>query len=212
MPGPGHSIGRVRSVPVYDDEVGWVRVEGLVAPEVAAGIAAACDEVAASLGDPRSGDKPNGATRRLTALDERVPETSAVAVALGPVVDQVLPAGWTVTEIAFRSPGPGTGTQHLHADDSPRLDPIAPPSGATAVVALVAFTAENGATRVVPGSHRRVDQQRMSQAVEHLPGEEYLLGGAGTGFVFSRHLLHGGSRNRSTRSRPALQISYRALC
>ncbi len=197
-------------VPLYDDEVGWVRVDGLITAEAAARIAVACERVADELIDPRSGDKPHGLTRRLTAMDERVPETLEVVDALGTIVDQVLPRGWHVTEIGYRCPGPGTGTQQLHADDRPRLDPAVPTAGATVIVALVDFTADNGATRVVPGSHRRVDQQRLSQNVEHLPGEQYLLGPAGTGFVFHRHLLHAGSANRSTTPRPGLQISFAA--
>ncbi|MEZ5410805.1 MAG: phytanoyl-CoA dioxygenase family protein [Acidimicrobiales bacterium] len=198
------------SMPSYDDGVGWLRVDGLVTPEIAATIAAACDDLADKLTDVRAGDKPHGATRRLTDLDERLPSTREIAHAVGSVVDQILPTGWIVTEIAYRSPGPGTGHQQLHADDAPRLDPGAPATGATAVVALVPFTPDNGATRVVPGSHRRVDQQRVSQKVDHLDGEVFLTGDAGTAFVFSRHLLHAGSLNSSERSRPALQISYRA--
>lgn len=196
--------------PSYDDSVGWLRVEGLVIPEIAAAIAAACDDLADNLTEVRAGDKPHGVTRRLTGLDERLPNTRAIAHALGPVVDQILPSGWIVTEIAYRSPGPGTGHQQLHADDIPRLDPRVSATGATAIVTLVPFTSDNGATRVVPGSHRRVDQQRVSQKVDHLQGEELLTGDAGTAFVFNRHLLHAGSLNSSERSRPALQISYRA--
>ncbi len=157
-------------------------------PRTLPGIVVACDGLADHLTEVRCGDKPHGATRRLTALDERLPETSAIAHALAPVVDQLLPDGWTVTEVAYRCPVPGTGGQQLHADDAPLLQPDLPASGATAIVALVPFTKENGATRVVPGSHRRVDQQRVSQKADHLPGEEYLLGKAGTAFVFSRHL------------------------
>ncbi|MEM9650456.1 MAG: phytanoyl-CoA dioxygenase family protein [Actinomycetota bacterium] len=200
----------MRTTPNYDDQVGWVRVPAVLPPEDAAAIAAACAEVADGLIDLRPGDKPHGATRRLTALEERVPEAAAVARLLAPVVDQILPAGWTVAEVGYRCPGPGTGGQQLHADDLPRLDPEAPPTGATAIVALVPFNDRNGSTRVVPGSHHRVDQQRRSQRVAHLPGEKHLTGAAGTAFVFSRHLLHGGSPNRSTRPRPALQITYHA--
>lgn len=195
------------SPPIYDDTVGWVRVDGVVTTAQAAHLASACDALPYQI-TIRSGDKPHGRTRRLTALEERLPETQKIAQSLGPVVDQLLPTGWTVTEIAFRCPGPGTGGQQLHADDLPLTDPDAPCYGATAIVALVPFTRENGATRVVPGSHRRIDLQRLSQQVDHLPDEHYLVGKAGTAFVFSRHLLHAGSPNRSERARPALQISY----
>jgi ectoine hydroxylase-related dioxygenase (phytanoyl-CoA dioxygenase family) len=193
--------------PLYDDRVGWVRVDRVLDPATAADLARDCHRIADQLTDPRSGDKPHGATRRLTALDERLPATSAALDGLAPVVDQILVTGWTVTEIGFRCPEPGTGAQKLHADDVPRLVP-GPHRGATAIVALVDFTADNGATRVVAGSHLRPDLQRQSQQVDHLPGEEYLLGGAGTGFVFTRHLLHAGSSNRSEDPRPALQISF----
>ncbi|MFV0260300.1 MAG: phytanoyl-CoA dioxygenase family protein [Acidimicrobiales bacterium] len=198
------------AAPGYDDTVGWVRIDGLIAPDEAGRLAAACLACADGLADPRAGDKPHGATRRLTGLEERVPATAAVAEAIGPVVDQSLGPRWTITEIGFRWPGPGSGGQQLHADDRPRTDPDLPCAGATAIVPLVDVTPDNGATRVVPGSHRRPDLQRRSQQIDHHPDEEYLTGPAGTGFVFSRHLLHAGSTNRSDRPRPVLQISYRA--
>lgn len=200
----------MRATPSYDPVVGWVRVDGVLTAEHATELAAACAELADGLVEIRAGDKPHGATRRLTALEERLPETVAIAEALGPVIDQILPGGWLVSEIAWRCPGPGTGEQQLHADDVPRIDPTSPDTGATALVALVPFTEANGATRVVPGSHLRLDQQRQSQQLRRHPDEVHLEGDAGTAFVFTRHLLHGGSQNRSTASRPALQISYRA--
>lgn len=189
---------------------GWERVDDLLSPVDATDLAARCVEVAASLTDPRSGDKPHGATLRLTALDERLPETIRLLDALTPALDRRLPDGWRCTEIAFRSPGPGTGEQRLHADNLPRTD-IGPCTGATAIVALVDVDRHNGATRVVPGSHRRPDLQRHSQRVEHLPGEVWLAGRAGTAWVFSRHLLHAGSRNASASSRPVLQLSFEAV-
>ncbi len=193
----------------YDDTVGWVKVDGLVTGDDAGRLAEACELLAEGLDDPRSGDKPHGATRRLTALEERLPRTATLVDGLAPVVDQILGTGWDVTEIAYRCPGPGTGHQQLHADDVPRLEP-GPHRGATAIVALVDFTTENGPTRVVPGSHRRPDLQRRSQQLDAHPDEIPLLGPAGTGFVFTRHLLHSGTANRSDHPRPALQISFAA--
>ena len=78
----------------------------------------------------------------------------------------------------------------------------------TAVVALCDFTPDNGATSVIPGSHRRPDLQRRSGSLEYHPDELVLTGPAGTAFVFCGHLLHRGTRNRSTASRPALQVSW----
>ncbi len=194
---------------MYDDDLGWARVDALVTSAEAADLATRCDEVAAELTDPGVGDKPHGATKRLSALDTRLPGTLSLIQPLESLVDQILDRAWHVGEIAYRSPSPGTGGQKLHADDVPRLDTDSRYRCATAIIPLIDMTKDNGATRVVPGSHRRPDLQRRSQQVEHLPGETYLEGPAGTAFLFCGHLLHAGSENRSALPRPVLQVSYR---
>lgn len=196
-------------VPQYRDEVGWVRIDQLITEERAADLAARFACWADGLADPGPGDKPHGGTRRLGLLEQRFPETREVADALAPIVEQILPGGAELMEIAFRCPGPSFGAQRLHADDTPKLDD-GPSRCATSIVALVDFTTENGATRVVPGSHRRPDLQRSSGSLEHHPDETVLTGRAGSAFVFTGHLLHGGGANRSDDPRPALQISFRA--
>jgi ectoine hydroxylase-related dioxygenase (phytanoyl-CoA dioxygenase family) len=164
--------------------------------------------------DVRVGDKPHGGTARMTDVIQRVPSARLLPDALEPVVEQIIGPDPELTELAFRCPQPGHGEQRLHADDVAKLDD-GPDRCATAIVALVDFTDENGATRLVPGSHRRRDLQQQSGAL----GQDdrrvrdqlvTLAGPAGTAFVFSGHLLHGGGRNRSDRSRPALQLTYRS--
>lgn len=194
---------------IYDDAQGWVAIEGLIDRQRAADLAARCSRLADGLDDPGSGDKPRGGTRRLTGLERRLPETAELVAALGPVVDQVLADGWSVAEVAWRCPSPGRGAQRLHADDVPRLDG-GPYRCATAIVALVDFTAGNGSTVVVPGSHRRADLQRHSGSLEAHPEAIRLTGPVGTAFVLCGHLLHGGTENRSSDPRPALQITFRA--
>ena len=41
------------------------------------------------------------------------------------------------------------------------------------------------------------------------PDEVLLTGDAGDAFVFSGHLLHSGTPNRSADERPALQVTWR---
>lgn len=194
--------------PEYRSEVGWVRIDRLITGERAAELAARLASFAAGLADPGPGDKPHGGTRRLGRLEGRFPETLDLVDRLAPTVDQILPGGGRLMEIAYRAPGPGFGGQRLHADDTPK-PPLDPDRCATAIVALVDFTGENGSTRVVPGSHLRPDLQREAARLERHPDEVHLTGPAGTAFVFSGHLLHSGTENRSAAPRPALQLTFR---
>ena len=69
--------------------------------------------------------------------------------------------------------------------------------------ALTDFTAENGATRCVPGSHkwdweRRADRDQIVQA-------EMV---AGSVFLYTGSVLHSGGENRAAASRLGLNITY----
>jgi ectoine hydroxylase-related dioxygenase (phytanoyl-CoA dioxygenase family) len=72
------------------------------------------------------------------------------------------------------------------------------------------FTAGNGATRVVPGSHRlgqRPGDAMADPAARH-PGQVQLIAPAGTVVIFNSHLWHGGTRNRTARPRRALHSYF----
>ncbi len=67
-----------------------------------------------------------------------------------------------LTDVAFRCPQPGFGEQSLHADDVP-IQHAGECRAVTSIVTLCNFTEDNGATAVVPGSHRRPDMQRAGR-------------------------------------------------
>ncbi len=184
---------------------------GVLAPAAAAAVATACAADLDGLGrDARIGDKPHGGTRRLVDLVERVPAVAQVASdprLLAPVHHLLGPAA-VLDQLTYRSPEPGFGAQRLHADDLPMLE-VGAARCATAIVALADFTADNGATRLVPGSHRRPDLQRQAGRLERHRDEIVLQGPAGTAFVLSGHVLHAGGLNRSDLPRPALQLVWR---
>ncbi len=79
-----------------------------------------------------------------------------------------------------------------------------------AVWMLDDFTVDNGALRVVPGSHQwgRLPQDEMLDPLVPHPGEVLVTGGAGTVVVLNAHLWHGGSANRTDRPRTAVHAFY----
>jgi ectoine hydroxylase-related dioxygenase (phytanoyl-CoA dioxygenase family) len=72
------------------------------------------------------------------------------------------------------------------------------------------FTPENGATRVVPGSHRwrQLPQNVLDNPMAPHPQEVLLTATAGTVIVMNTHAWHGGTANRTGRPRRALHGFY----
>ena len=101
--------------------------------------------------------------------------------------------------------GPGEPEQYLHRDtDSWPLAPFArDPILVNAVVALDRFTAENGATRIAPGSWRW-ERDRKPEPRELVTAEM----AAGDALLFRGDLVHGGGANTTARGRRAISISY----
>ena len=72
------------------------------------------------------------------------------------------------------------------------------------------FTPENGATRMVPGSHRwgKRPQDVLEDPLATHPDEVLLTGPAGSISVMNAHLWHGGTANRTARPRLAMHAFY----
>jgi len=188
---------------------GWAAVPGVLDAASASALAERCVALLGDADDQRQGDKRGHGTHRAAALLDRVPEIRELFAtpALVAGVVELLGAEVPITDVAFRCPQPGFGRQSLHVDDVPNT--TADESRAvTCIVALCPFTEQNGSTAVVPGSHRRPDLQRQPGRLR-VHDEIRLLGDAGTAFLFSAHLLHRGTENRSGAPRPALQAQWR---
>jgi len=74
-----------------------------------------------------------------------------------------------------------------------------------AIWAMTDFTAQNGATRVVPGSHTFEDRLRFTEA-----DTEPVEMSKGSLFLYPGTTYHGGGANRSDTNRTGISLSYSA--
>jgi ectoine hydroxylase-related dioxygenase (phytanoyl-CoA dioxygenase family) len=114
-----------------------------------------------------------------------------------------------LSSLNFRAALPGEGLQALHAEGGPVTDP-GRYQVCNSIWLLDDFTADNGATRVVPGSHRsgKSPGDEMPDTRAAHPDEVLLRAPAGTVVVFNSHLWHGGTLNRSRSPRRALHSYF----
>ncbi|KWV34166.1 phytanoyl-CoA dioxygenase family protein [Micromonospora rifamycinica] len=123
-------------------------------------------------------------------------------------IAHVLP-DFTLSSLNSRAALPGGGHQGLHADWGRPFRP-GDYQVCNSVWMIDDFTGENGATRVVPGSHRLGLRPAhvMDNTEDPHPDEITLLGAAGTVVVVNSHLWHGGTTNRTDRPRRALHSFF----
>jgi ectoine hydroxylase-related dioxygenase (phytanoyl-CoA dioxygenase family) len=148
-------------------------------------------------------------------------------IALDPRVlglcDRFLRGGYLLTASQAIRIAPGETPQPFHSDDAfyhlPRPRPMI---SLSTIVAVDEFTAENGATEIVPGSHRWDDRQLAhSFDTDGLDGPELarveatferlarpVIMPAGGCIVFAGTLLHRGGRHRGDRPRGAFSHQY----
>lgn len=112
--------------------------------------------------------------------------------------------------------GPGADEQWLHRDeavwsDVPRADGIE--LQLASVIAFVDFTRDNGATRLVPGSHRWPDRalspaEQMMQEPPSADAIAYAEMPAGSAVVYTGGVIHGGGANTTSIARRGAHLSY----
>lgn len=195
------------------DADGFVILEDVIPPDWLAALRQAFDEIYAREGD-RAGVEvaQMDGVRRLADLVNK-----------GTVFDDVylqptlLTAVWHVLQRPFKlhslnghDPLPGSGLQGLHTDWGGPAAPGGPYHVVNSMWMLDDFTRANGATRCVPGSHRKPGGVRdhVTDGMADHPEQVQLTGRAGSVAVFNGSLFHSSYRNRTDAPRRTLHCAF----
>jgi ectoine hydroxylase-related dioxygenase (phytanoyl-CoA dioxygenase family) len=139
------------------------------------------------------------ALAKTRALDDLVDHPRVLAL-----LDRLFLPNYLLSQAQLIHILPGEAAQLLHADDAfYRVPRPRPPLGAATIWAIDEFTPHNGATVVVPGSHRW-DEERRPEPDEAVP----CVMPAGSVVFFVGTLWHGGGANRSAAPRLAATCQY----
>jgi len=185
---------------------GFVVVENLIPPELVSEIKS--DLIPRFEYDSGRNNFEGFRTQRLYAFFEKSLLCNPLVehpLILG-CLDRIFEPNYLLSQLQAINILPGEAQQPLHPDDAfYRVPRPRPPLGAATIWAIDDFTAENGATVVIPGSHLWDD---------HLPTEEDLkrlrpvLMPAGSVMLFLGTLWHGGGANRSNAARLCVSAQY----
>jgi ectoine hydroxylase-related dioxygenase (phytanoyl-CoA dioxygenase family) len=189
------------------DTDGYVVLERAVSDETLGRIK---DELAPYLGDGAlrgRNDFEGFSTNRVYALLTKAPSVAELVehVAVVAILDALLLPGYLLSANLAINLLPGETRQGLHFDDGfYRIPRPRPPIGVSTIWAIDEFTIENGATQIIPGSHRwgseipTEDDERIISV--EMP--------AGSVVVFLGTLWHRGGANHTECPRLAITPQY----
>jgi ectoine hydroxylase-related dioxygenase (phytanoyl-CoA dioxygenase family) len=188
------------------DRDGWAVVEDVMAADAIARARSDVDEILAATPYGRD-DFEGRKTRRVYALfaKTRTFDGSATHPLVLGVLDRLL-GHYQLSAPAGIEIGPGERAQPLHPDDA--IYPLTRPHDEIVVNAmwpLCDFTADNGGTVIVPGSHRWANEI-PSSATPTITIEMP----AGSLLLYRGSLWHGGGANHTDQARLGVVLHYAA--
>lgn len=187
---------------------GYTIVEDAIEPELLDELAREVTRLEEALGVRPAGNIFEGRkTLRVYNLLARGPVFARIPVhpQVLPIVEKVLDSGCLVSSLSSIGILPGEVAQPLHADD--QLIPLPKPHPAiicNTMWALTDFTEDNGATRLIPGSHTAGGNPPLGAS---LPTQPAVMR-RGSVLVFNGSIWHGGGENRTAARRTGLAMNY----
>ena len=124
-------------------------------------------------------------------------------------VQAVLGPSFKLSSLNYRAAKPGKGHQNLHVDYGNAVA-----QGGYKVCNTIwlldDFTEHNGATRIVPGTHRSkvLPQEGMDDPALPHPDEIRIQAPVGSVFIFNSHVWHGGTTNQTARHRRSIHSYF----
>ncbi|GAB5406211.1 MAG: phytanoyl-CoA dioxygenase family protein [Aureliella sp.] len=124
-------------------------------------------------------------------------------------VAHVLGDSFQLSSLNYRAAKPGQGAQRLHADWHEAVastDYLV----CNSIWLLDDFSAENGATRVVPGTHlsKQLPGEATQDPMDTHPDQQLIELPAGSVVVFNSHTWHGGTTNTTNLPRRAIHSYF----
>lgn len=121
----------------------------------------------------------------------------------------VLGSSFKLSSLNYRAAKPGQGHQKLHVDwGNTIVDGVY--KVCNSIWLLDDFTENNGATRIVPGTHKLgiPPQEKMEGPSLPHPDETIITAPAGSVFIFNSHAWHGGTTNRTSKPRRSVHSYF----
>lgn len=186
---------------------GFTIVENAIAPALIDALQAALGRLERELDARPAGNGFEGhkTVRIYNLLAYGAPFTEVpVHESVLPIVEEILDPGCLISSLSSIAINPGEVAQPIHADDM--VIPLAKPHipiVCNSMWALTDFTAENGATRLVPGSHLK-DNPVLGGKYDSVPGEMP----QGSVLIWDGALWHGGGANQTDQRRTGIAMNY----
>lgn len=127
-------------------------------------------------------------------------------------IEAVLGNSYKLSSLNYRAAKPGHGLQKLHVD----FGNTVAEGGykvCNTIWLLDDFVENNGATRIVPGTHKSkiLPQDALDDPNLPHPEEIKIIAPAGSVFIFNSHVWHGGTMNHTQKYRRSIHSYFCAM-